>query len=249
MFQPARIREWIISLPLFLAIAAACQAQAPPAGDFLSQYASTYHFSLGHPTAFQISDEGDVVLYLRWVQEALCETCTNLKWQRERNGCWRRPTICSRARRNNFRPKNWRRERSRSAARGIASFELSRDGQQVLVPLSGSLYLIDRKSGKSRELKSDRGFPIDARFSPDGKSIAAVRNGDLYVTDVASGAERRLTSGANETLSHGQAEFVAQEEMHRMHGYWWSGDSQKIAYQETDTTPVEELHIAIQESR
>ena len=136
-----------------------------------------------------------------------------------------------------------RRERSRSAARGIASFELSRDGQQVLVPLSGSLYVIDRKS-ESCELKSERGFPIDARFSPDGKSIAAVRNGDLYVTDVASGAERRLTSGANETLSHGQAEFVAQEEMHRMHGYWWSGDSQQIAYQETNTSPVEALHIA-----
>ena len=137
-----------------------------------------------------------------------------------------------------------RRERMRSAARGIASFELSRDGKQVLVPLSGSLYVFDRKSVKSRELKSSAGYPIDARFSPDGKSIAAVRDGDLYVMDVASGDERRLTTGASETLSHGEAEFVAQEEMDRMHGYWWSPDSKQIAYQETDTSGVEELHIA-----
>src|SRR5262249_51718394 len=108
-----------------------------------------------------------------------------------------------------------RRERARSAARGIASFELSRDGQQVLVPLSGSLFVIDRKSGKARELKSDAGYTIDARFSPDGKSITVVRNGDLYVLNAGSGAEKRLTTGASDTLSHGESEFVAQEEMHR----------------------------------
>jgi dipeptidyl-peptidase-4 len=137
-----------------------------------------------------------------------------------------------------------RRERMRSAARGIASFELSRDGRQILVPLSGSLFLIERATGKVRELKSTAGYPIDARFSPDGKSVAVVRDGDLYVLDVASGSERRLTHGASETLSHGLAEFVAQEEMGRMHGYWWSPGSDKIIYQETDTSNVELLHIA-----
>ena len=29
--------------------------------------------------------------------------------------------------------------------------------------------------------------------------------------------------------------------MDRMHGYWWSPDSKQIAYQETDTSGVEEL--------
>ena len=245
MFPLVRIREWIISLPLFLAIAAACEAQAPAANDFLSQYASTYHFSLGQPTAFQVSDEGDVVLYLRSGPRSFVRNLYEFEVAtgKERLLAAADDLLKGEAEQLSMEELA-RRERSRSAARGIASFELSRDGQQVLVPLSGSLYVIDRKSGKSRELKSERGFPIDARFSPDGKSIAAVRNGDLYVTDVASGAERRLTSGANETLSHGQAEFVAQEEMHRMHGYWWSGDSQQIAYQETNTAPVEALHIA-----
>ncbi len=132
----------------------------------------------------------------------------------------------------------------RSAARGIASFAVSRDGRLVLVPLSGSLYVLDRFSGQPRELRSTAGYPIDPRFSPDAKSVACVREGELHVIDVASGVERRLTQGATETLTHGLAEFVAQEEMSRMDGYWWSPDSRYLAYQETDTSSVDEWHIA-----
>jgi dipeptidyl-peptidase-4 len=60
---------------------------------------------------------------------------------------------------------------------------------------------------------------------------------------VDSGKEWRLTEGSNDTLRHGEAEFVAQEEMDRFSGYWWSPDSRSIAYQETDLSPVEEIHI------
>jgi dipeptidyl-peptidase-4 len=155
-------------------------AQTPKGDDFLTQYAATYHFTLGQPTAFQISDAGDVVLYLRsgprsfvrdlfeftvaTGQERLLAAADNLL-----NGVV-----------ENLSPAELaRRERTRSAARGIASFELSQDGRQVLVPLSGALYVLDRRSGKSHELKSEAGYPIDARFSPDGKSIAVVRNSGL----------------------------------------------------------------------
>ena len=53
-----------------------------------------------------------------------------------------------------------------------------------------------------------------------------------------------LTSGATESLQHGVAEFVAQEEMDRHEGFWWSPDSQWIVYQETDNTGVESRFIA-----
>jgi dipeptidyl-peptidase-4 len=94
-----------------------------------------------------------------------------------------------------------------------------------------------------RELASSAGFPTDPRFSPDGRSIAVVREGDLYVIDVASGRERRLTERARETLEYGTAEFVAQEEMSRMEGYWWSPDARTLLVQETDTSGVEAMHI------
>ena len=71
-----------------------------------------------------------------------------------------------------------------------------------------------------------------------------MRGGNLFVLKVETGEERQLTTAATETLTYGLAEFVAQEEMARMHGYWWSPDSQSIIYQETDTSEVETLYIA-----
>jgi dipeptidyl-peptidase-4 len=59
-----------------------------------------------------------------------------------------------------------------------------------------------------------------------------------------SGAEQKLTSGAGGTITNGAAEFVAQEEMDRDHGYWWSPDNKFIAFQQTDTAGVEIFHIA-----
>ena len=62
--------------------------------------------------------------------------------------------------------------------------------------------------------------------------------------DLATQQERQITNGGTELLSHGLAEFVAQEEMARFSGYWWSPDSKKIAYQETDAKGVEVWYVA-----
>jgi dipeptidyl-peptidase 4 len=86
---------------------------------------------------------------------------------------------------------------------------------------------------------------IDPSLSPDGRHVALVSGGDLYVLDSAGhGAPRRLTRRASDSVEHGVAEFVAQEEMDRSHGYWWSPDSRFIAYQKSDLSQVESLHIA-----
>src|SRR3546814_19220664 len=52
------------------------------------------------------------------------------------------------------------------------------------------------------------------------------------------GAERQLTQGAGDTVSWGVAEFVAQEEMDRRTGYWWSPDDRLIAVARVDESPV-----------
>jgi dipeptidyl-peptidase-4 len=136
------------------------------------------------------------------------------------------------------------RERLRMAARGIARFELSHDGSKVLVPLSNRLFVVDRASRKSMEVKSAKGgFPLDPHFSRDGKKVSCVREGEIFVTDLANGHERQVTIGAGGAVTNGTAEFVAQEEMDRVHGYWWSPDSQWIAFQQTDTTGMETFHI------
>src|SRR5205085_10114876 len=85
---------------------------------------------------------------------------------------------------------------------------------------------------------------IDPHFSPDGHAVAAVRGGELHVIDLETQTEVAVTSDATEAIQHGVAEFVAQEEMDRHEGFWWSPDSQSIAYQETDNNGVESRFIA-----
>ncbi|MBA2269282.1 MAG: alpha/beta fold hydrolase [Chthoniobacterales bacterium] len=134
-----------------------------------------------------------------------------------------------------------RRERARQSLRGFTSFELSKDASKVLVALGGRLYLINRADSAVTELPG-RDW-IDPKFSPDGKFVAAVSGRELHVIDLEQKSERAITSGATETIEHGVAEFVAQEEMDRREGYWWSPDSKSLAYQETDYSGVETRFI------
>ncbi|MDQ3627082.1 MAG: S9 family peptidase, partial [Verrucomicrobiota bacterium] len=115
------------------------------------------------------------------------------------------------------------------------------DASRVLVALGGRLYLINRADSAVTELPG-RDW-IDPKFSPDGKFVAAVSGRELHVIDLEQKSERAITSGATETIEHGVAEFVAQEEMDRREGYWWSPDSKSLAYQETDYSGVETRFI------
>ena len=147
-----------------------------------------------------------------------------------------------------------RRERMRIVDRGITAFELSEDGRRVLLPFSGGIFVLERDgqtSGRVRRLLQPapgNGPPalpaIDPRLSPDGRHVAYVRGSDLYITEVASGRERRLTRGGSDLVTNGLAEFVAQEEMGRFEGYFWSPDSRSIAYAQVDHKAVERFTLA-----
>ncbi len=213
--------------------------------EFLEQYAATYRFSLGRPANIEITRAGDAVLFLRSGPRSFVRDLYefDVKTGQERVLATAEKLLAGSAEELSDEEKA-RRERMRLAARGIASFELSRDGRRVLVPLSGRLFVIERASLTVKELPSKCGPAVDARFSPDARCVACVRGGNLFVLKVETGEERQLTTAATETLTYGLAEFVAQEEMARMHGYWWAPDSQSIVYQETDTSDVETLYIA-----
>jgi dipeptidyl-peptidase-4 len=220
----------------------------PPPGageEFLAQYAATYRFSLGTPQAYQVVPGGGAVLFLRSGPRSFVRDLWELDVASGQEKLLASAArILGGAEENLSAEEKARRERSRLQARGIATFDLSEDGSRVLIPLSGRLFVMERRSGAVRELPQGPSSPVDARFSPDGRRIACVRGGDLYVIDLSSGTQRQLTTGATPTLSHGLAEFVAQEEMGRSAGYWWSPDSATLAYEEADTSKVEELHIA-----
>jgi len=210
---------------------------------FFRDLAETRNYTLGRPVSPKLTPDGQHVIFLR---------------AQSRNPTLRlyEFTIATGAERELLSPEQLlaggeeqltaeekaRRERQRQTLKGFTSFEMSRDGSRLLVVLSGKLYVVNRADLKFTALPGDNW--IDPRFSPDGRLVAAAKDRELHLIDLATREVRQLTSGADEFISHGVSEFVAQEEMKRNEGYWWSPDSQTLLYQETDERAVETRYIA-----
>jgi dipeptidyl-peptidase-4 len=131
-----------------------------------------------------------------------------------------------------------RRERARLAGvRGIVSYAWSPDGRSILVPLDGDLYLAGL-DGNVRRITNTPETELDAQVSRTGRYLSFVRDRNLYVIGADGTGERRLTEDGGGTISWGSAEFVAQEEMKRNEGHWWSPDDSWLAVARVDESPV-----------
>jgi dipeptidyl-peptidase-4 len=134
-----------------------------------------------------------------------------------------------------------RRERLRLSGTGIVSYEWSKDGKALFFPLAGDVYYWKVGTPEARKVVSTPEFETDVKFSPKGNYLSYIREQNLYVLDLKSGRETALTKGGGGTIKYGMAEFVAQEEMDRMTGYWWAEDESKIAFIKVDESPVDEV--------
>jgi dipeptidyl-peptidase-4 len=132
-----------------------------------------------------------------------------------------------------------RRERMRVTQKGIVEYNWDEQGRFILVPLDGDLYLAQRDTGKVRRLTDTPSDEIDSKVSPKGNYVSFIRDDNLYVINLTDGKERALTTDGKDALSWGTAEFVAQEEMDRFTGYWWSPDDSKIALTRVDESGVD----------
>ncbi len=135
------------------------------------------------------------------------------------------------------------RERTRRTDLGITRFLWTPDGKTVIIPLSGDVFSVDVRTKAVRQITKTPQTEFDVKVSPDGKLLGFVREGEIVVLDLASNMERQLTSGATAKIKNGISEYIAQEEMDRHTGYWWSPDSRSIAYLQIDNTPVKEFHL------
>lgn len=225
--------------------------RADPAVDkpldaaFLRLYSETRGFTLGRPVAVKPTPDGKHVLFLRSPanspKRSLFEFDTATGKTRE----LLTPEVLLKGGEEKLTPEEKaRRERMRVSAGGFADYQLDEAGKLILLPLSGKLFVFDRATEKARELRATAGTILDAKFARDGKKVAYVRDHDVYVYDLASDKESAVTRGGTETKTHGLAEFVAQEEMGRFGGFWWSPDGQHIAYEEADHEGVETWYVA-----
>ena len=237
---------WFRAFALASSLVLVPVVHAATATEFLERYALTRGFRSGQPTAFRIPRDGSEVLFLR----SGARDRTQSLWAYDpRSGQEREVLTGARllggASETLTPEERARRERLRMTARGLSSFELSKDGRRMLVPYSGRLFIVDRPSYAVRELPTPIGVAAAdaAHLSPDGSQVSLVRDGSMRIVDIASGVERVIAAPESSEVSYGLPEFVAQEEMDRFDGYWWSPDGRFVAVQRTDHTGVERLRI------
>ena len=140
------------------------------------------------------------------------------------------------------------RQRQRQLGQGIVRYSWANSGDVILIPAQSGVYVKDAAEAQVRRIVSAEAGPtLDPQLSPDGTQVAYVVDAELYVCPVSGGEPRQLTHGARGTgKTNGLAEYIAQEEMHRLHGFWWSRDGSQIAFEEVDETHIPVYRIVHQ---
>jgi dipeptidyl-peptidase-4 len=129
------------------------------------------------------------------------------------------------------------RERARVGnLKGIINYQWASDSAGVLVPLDGDLFLA-RLEGDVLRLTETEETELNPKLSSKGGYVSFVRDRQLWIGPIGNEAAP-VTPKEGELIRWGEAEFVAQEEMHRMDGYWWSPDDARLVVQRTDEAPV-----------
>jgi dipeptidyl-peptidase-4 len=212
--------------------------------SYLKDHAETRGFLLGRPARAKPTPDGQAVLFLRAQARVARLRLYEFDVATGQTRELLTPEELLHSAEEHLTPEEKaRRERQRVSVGGFTDFQLSEDGAHILLSLSGKLYLVRRADRKVTELRTGPGA-LDPKFAPDGHAVSYVRDNDVYLYDLTKDIEQRVTTGGSDRRPHGLAEFIAQEEMHRFSGYWWSPDSRAIVYQETDPRGVDVWHVS-----
>jgi dipeptidyl-peptidase-4 len=251
--EPHMAQRWTRPFVLLagLCIWSIATAQSPPASktatfdsSFLDEFVQTRGYMLGRPVRPTPTPDGSAVLFLRAKADEPAQDLFEFNAATGQTRLLLTAATLLKGGDEALSPEETaRRERQRLQARGLASFTLFDHGKQVLIPLAGRLYLYVRATAQVSELPTQKG-PLDPQVSPDGKKLAYVADHDVWVMDLGTKQEWQLTRGGTAEVTHGEAEFIAQEEMHRHSGFWWTADSKHILYEEADLRDVEIWRIA-----
>ncbi|HEU4403509.1 MAG TPA: S9 family peptidase [Candidatus Polarisedimenticolia bacterium] len=233
-----------IVIPLAAALGAAMSLSANPATTPKGSPRLTLERVARFPppgrrvaSSFRFSPDGRFVYSLRPEGAGIARSLFREEVQGGRREVVARASTLSGGEERPTRQEELRRERRRIQDKGITQFVVADEADVVVFAWSGDLYLV-RPGSEPLRLTESGSIESDPQLSPDGARLAFVRDGDLYVLDLATRLERRLTSGARDGVTHGVAEYIAQEEMDRATGFWWSPDGSRLAYTEVDETGI-----------
>ncbi|MEZ6241721.1 MAG: DPP IV N-terminal domain-containing protein [Phycisphaerales bacterium] len=133
-------------------------------------------------------------------------------------------------------------------AKGIARRWFSDPDPQhdrIVFTHAGDLYVASTDGSGVRRLTATPENEEIPDLSPDGQFVAYVRENNLWVVDLDTGTERALTTGGADDHRFAKASWVYYEEIfgRNWRAFWWSPDSTKIAFFETDSSAVPSFTI------
>ncbi|MCX4746951.1 prolyl oligopeptidase family serine peptidase [Kitasatospora sp. NBC_01287] len=216
------------------------------ADSFPRQYARTQRYTVGRPRSFAVAPDDARVVFLRSRSGG---DRANLLWTLDpatgAESVAADPAALLGGGEEDLSPaERARRERSRESSAGIVGYTLDAAGECAAFALSGRLFAADLVAGGARELPA-AGPLLDPRLSPDGRWVAyPTTAGALRLTAVDGSGDRALAEPEAAGVTWGQAEFIAQEEMDRDRGHWWSPDSGVLLVARADEAPVQRWWIA-----
>jgi dipeptidyl-peptidase-4 len=128
----------------------------------------------------------------------------------------------------------------------------SADSAEMLFRSGGKLTWLDLRTMQTKLLADSKAFGVtagvsdieDPKFSPDGKWVTFLRGSNIWITNVMNGESHPLTKGGSEAVREGELDWLYPEELDCGTAYWWSPDSQQIAFLEMDERPVTQYPIA-----
>jgi len=184
------------------------------------------------PAQVRYSPDGRWVTYLHSQSGDLVRDLWRMELKTGRSECW--ISADQEEMGASFSPDELlRRERARIRGEGVTEYLWAKDAPVLLTVLKGDLY---RWSDGNLVRAAKR--VIDPKISDDGRRAFFIRDREVWCVDERG--EVALTSGSAPGISNGVAEFVAQEELDRLSGYWPSPDGGRVAFAQVD-----ERHIPI----
>ena len=123
---------------------------------------------------------------------------------------------------------------------------LSIDHQALLINNASDLFYYELKTDRALRLTSNAEPELEEELSPDGKWLSFSRNHNLYIVSIDDQSEMALTRDGGADLFLARLDWVYQEEIYgrdNFKGYWWSPDSDRIAYLRLDESPVHEFTV------
>lgn len=126
-------------------------------------------------------------------------------------------------------------------------YQLNPNETGALITFANDLFFYEFGSDRAVRLTSGPEEEVGESFSPDGRMVSFVRGGNLYVEDLSmQRRERALTRDGDDKILNGRLDWVYQEEVYgrgNFGAYWWSPDSNRIAFLRIDEHPVPEFPV------